>query len=72
MGPALLTRLFNMQGDMVARTDGQMENGIAFFLHLSSLTQLLPQLYNFYREYPFLLPMHFFAVTSETHRALQH
>jgi len=31
MGPALLTRLFNIQGDMVAGTDGQMETGIAFF-----------------------------------------
>jgi hypothetical protein len=28
MGPALLTRLFIIQGDMVAGTDGQMETGI--------------------------------------------
>jgi len=64
MGPALLTRLFIIQGDMVAGTDGQMETGIAFFPHLSSFIQLLPQLHNFYGQYPFLCPMHFFASTS--------
>jgi hypothetical protein len=36
MGPALLTRLFNIQGDMVAGTDGQMVHGIAFFFPLPS------------------------------------
>ena len=31
MGPTLLTRLFIIQGDMVAGTEGQVETGIAFF-----------------------------------------
>ena len=63
MGPALLTRLCIIQGDVVAGTDGQMETGIAFFPTYSLLSNYFPNYITFTGSI-LSRPMHFFAVTS--------
>lgn len=70
MEPALLTRLFIIQGGMVAKTDGQMETSIAFLPTYPLSSNYFPSYITFAVSILSSVPRTIFAVTSQTHRAV--